>query len=374
MNILFPTGSFYPAQTGGPNNTIYWLSKMLNRQGMQPTVITSNAGIAEGKVPLAEWLSTDYGRVIYFPESIHYLPLKLIGATLREMKKADVVHLTALFYPPSWISAAWALWSGKPVVWSPRGELAPHALVFSTWKKRPVLWAIRKFLRKKVFFHATSPQEFLQIRKEMGDEARIIQLPNYFLLPAKVEARCEPYFLFIGRIHPIKAIDRLLEALVLSRLFNSSPFILKIAGDHQNNYGKYLQQMVDRLGLQEKVQFIGHVEGRAKQELIAKAWFSFLPSHTENFGNVVIESLSQGTPVTASRETPWQLLEEKKAGFWIDNTPAAIATIIDRIIMLPEKEYQIMRDNAYQTATDEFDIEKNIHRWISSYQSLLKNE
>ena len=50
-----------------------------------------------------------------------------------------------------------------------------------------------------------------------------------------------------------------------------------------------------------------------------------MPSHNENFGNVVVESLSQGTPVIASTGTPWKILEKYHAGYWIKNNPENIA-------------------------------------------------
>ena len=31
MNILFFIGSFFPAQDGGPNNSIYWIAKHLKK-------------------------------------------------------------------------------------------------------------------------------------------------------------------------------------------------------------------------------------------------------------------------------------------------------------------------------------------------------
>lgn len=369
--ILFPTGSFYPAQTGGPDNTVYWLTRALNSRGIQPTIVTSNDGITIGKVPFGKWLSTDYGRVIYFPERIHYLPLRLIATALREIRKADIVHLNNLFYPPSWISAAWAVWMGKPIVWSPRGELAPEALAFSTWKKKPVLWGIRKWLSSRVLFHATSRQEADDIRKNFGGQTRVELLPNYFMLPPKMDLSPEPYFLFLGRIHPIKGIDRLLKAAALSQKFRTSGFHLKIAGDDKNNYGNQLKQLVRQLDLDEKVEFIGYVEGEAKQRLLAQAYFAFLPSHTENFGITVIEALGQGTPVVASQKTPWQLLETRRAGYWVENVPAHMAGIIDRIIDLPEKTYQAMRRNACQSAREEFDIYKNVEHWLDLYKRLF---
>ena len=121
-----------------------------------------------------------------------------------------------------------------------------------------------------------------------------------------------PYLLFMGRMHPIKGIDRLLEALSASTLFRGSEYSLLIAGpDSDKMYARTLSELVQVLGLSAKVSFIGVVQGKEKEQLYADARVLILPSHAENFGNVVIESLAQGTPVVASTNTPWQVLEEE---------------------------------------------------------------
>ena len=53
-----------------------------------------------------------------------------------------------------------------------------------------------------------------------------------------------------------------------------------------------------------------------------------MPSHTENFGIVALESLVNGTPVVASKETPWSILHEFKAGYWINNTPSELSSAV----------------------------------------------
>jgi hypothetical protein len=68
----------------------------------------------------------------------------------------------------------------------------------------------------------------------------------------------------------------------------------------------------------KKVIYLGDVRGELKWSLIKKAQVLVLPSHSENFGNVVLEALSVGTPVIASKGTPWKILETKNAGMWIN--------------------------------------------------------
>jgi glycosyltransferase involved in cell wall biosynthesis len=119
--------------------------------------------------------------------------------------------------------------------------------------------------------------------------------------------------------------------------------------------------------LKEKVVFLGNVEGDQKFQLYADAYYSILVSHSENFGNVVIEALSQGTPVIASHGTPWQKLVDSKAGQWIDNNENEIAKSIDKVIAMDEENYLLVRENAYKLAL-EFDVYSNVDNWIKVLQ------
>lgn len=119
---------------------------------------------------------------------------------------------------------------------------------------------------------------------------------------------------------------------------------------------------MERLGLNDKVLFAGSMTGKQKIQAYASSRYSFLVSNSENFGNVVIEALSQGTPVVASRGTPWESLPQKHAGFWIENTPEEIGKTLDIIITQSEEEFYRYREGALNYSRD-FDIYEHISEW-----------
>jgi glycosyltransferase involved in cell wall biosynthesis len=374
LKILYPIGTLYPSQQGGPSNTVYWMAKALTETGHEITLVTTNL-LAENKVTADRWLETDFGRVIYHNERRHLLPSKMLRSVWKEMPACDIVHLTSLFYPPSLLSALMAKWHKKPIIWSPRGELDEKALVYSTWKKKPVLWALRQFFIGKTTFHSTSQEETKRVKGTLGRHAQVVEIPNFMELPPSEKSFQEkPYLLCVGRIHPKKALENLIAALPFSKNFMQSDFTLKIAGDADNAYGEQLKKRVVELGLSKKVEFLGMVEGEDKQRLYAGAHFSILPSHTENFGNVVIESLAQGTPVIASKGTPWEMLETENAGFWTENEPAALTTAIDKALNLSPGAYQIIRENALSLARQRFDIKANVEIWERTYRTIINSK
>jgi glycosyltransferase involved in cell wall biosynthesis len=373
LSIVFPTGSFYPAQTGGPDNTVYWITKALTRQGHHPLISTTDRGQPE-TTPLGRWFDTDYGQVIYTRNIIHYLPLRVLAHAISKLKSADVLHLSMITYPAAWLMALInTAFYRKPMVWSSRGDLDPPMLLRSRKKKKAVLWLINTLVNKDlVHFHSTCDAETSYIRNNFGAEAKVIQIPNYMELPERVEVPKEHYLLFIGRIDPKKAIENLIEGLGSSAAFLSSDFELKIVGDCDNQYGQGLVAQTAAAGLKHKVKFLGHRSGREKEELLAGAWFSIMPSHTENFGIVVMEAMAQGTPAVASTGTPWQILEERQAGYWVDNSPATLQKTVEEIIQLSPDRMAELSANALKLAREEFSIYANINEWEAAYHKVLQ--
>lgn len=373
MKIFFCIAYFYPSQKGGPANSIYWLAKALQNKGVQHTVVATDAGIQKNTIPVDRWIETEAGSVIYKKENNYIFWPKLITESARQVSKSDIIHLTSLFAFPSLMIAILSVLQRKKIVWSPRGELDDQALIYSSWKKKPVLFLVKHFLANTVTFHGTSAEETKHILRTFGTHTRIIEIPNLIELPKLIDRKPgkHGYLLFIGRIHPIKALDHLIQSLSKSHQFLASSFTLLIAGNAEDEYKSVLQRLIDNLNLQNRVKFIGQVEGEAKQLLFAEAYFTILPSHTENFGNVVVESLAQATPVIASTGTPWEILNESKAGYWVDNQVSALSLCIDHIISLKSEEYKAMRWNARQLCESKFDIDKNIDKWIGAYSSVL---
>lgn len=372
MSLLFPIGTIYPSQQGGPSNTIYWLAKALKKKGIEITIITTDIG-TNGKVISDKWLESNYGNVIYYSNQKNSFPWRLIYTSWRMIKNHDFVYLNSFFYVPSLILAIVSICKQKKVIWSIRGSLHPKAISYGSWKKLPILWLYKCFTSSRnVIFHATSEEESKNIKHFLGNSVKIVQIPNFIEVSYSASITpntTTPFFLFIGRIHPIKAIDHLIHALNKSIYFKHSPLKLKIAGIGDVSYIEELKNITNLSGIQEKVEFIGLVEGVEKQKLYAQAYFTILPSHSENFGNVVVESLSHGTPVISSHGTPWAVLEETKAGFWVDNSPISLAKAIDTAMIMQESEYKSYRENALTLASEKFDIDKHIEKWLDIFKT-----
>lgn len=363
MTLLISTTLFYPSRLGGPANTLYWLSKALVKAGVQVTVVTTDSHIEPGKVEPDKWVDVEGVKVRYCSAKGAML-MKELWHTWKEMKNCDTVMLCDMFQRQVLAVAFMARLRRKKIIWSPRGELMGPALAGSRMK-RWYIAIVRRCFGRYATFHATSEEEKAAIKEYIGSDAKTILIPNYIELPAQLkrEAVGDPYFLYVGRVTPIKALDRLIIGLAQSRLFKNSGYTLLIAGPNQNNYQQELEALIAQQGLDGRVQFLGNVFGKDKMQLYANARFSCLLSHSENFGNVIIEALSQGTPVIASKGTPWQVLDETHSGYWIDNSPESISQCVDAALSQADEDYAKMRNNARELANS-FDVEQNVGKWV----------
>jgi len=371
MRVLVSAGLFYPSQLGGPANTLYWLAKGLVAKGISVSVVTSNKYIEHGLVEYDKWISIDDIRIRYCSTKTK-LSCSVIWNSIKEINNCNCVILSSFFYMPNIFIALYTLLSSKKLIWSPRGELYNNAIKESN-AKQVFVKILKLIFKRRAVFHATSLEEKKNIEKYLGSNVKTFVIPNHMELPEKVKRNesKDMYLLYVGRIAPIKALDRLLLGLANSDAFIESDYKLLIAGGVEKQFEGYYNQLKkilsENLLLKEKVVFLGNVEGEQKFQLYADAYYSILVSHSENFGNVVIEALSQGTPVIASHGTPWQKLVDCKAGLWIDNNENEIAKSIDKVIAMDEEDYLHIRDNAYKLAL-EFDVYNNIDSWIKVLQ------
>ncbi len=166
---------------------------------------------------------------------------------------------------------------------------------------------------------------------------RIVYLPNFVPDTAAAGSIAPggraPLALALGRLHPNKGFDLLLEAL--SRTRNVA---LWIAGD--GPLRSSLERLTSRLGIAGRVHFLGWREDVAS--LLAAADLLVCPSLHEPLGNVVIEAWSAGLPVVATAsDGPVGLIRDGESGILVPlpgsrgGGPQALADAIERVCADP---------------------------------------
>ncbi|MEK7718734.1 MAG: glycosyltransferase, partial [Bacteroidota bacterium] len=170
--------------------------------------------------------------------------------------------------------------------------------------------------------------------------------------------------LFIGRLHPKKGVENLLRAV---SVLKNNDIVLTICGTGDDDYTLSLKNMANELGIADNVHFAGHVEGNAKSKIFWDSDVCIVPSYTENFAMVVAEALAHGVPVITSRGTPWQALESRGCGWWVENSPNILA---DTIRLARKSDLAAMGEKGREWIIEEFSWEKVAARMVAAYDSI----
>ena len=249
-----------------------------------------------------------------------------------------VVHDNGLWISFNYHIARSAERRGIPRIQSTRGTLDPQALSHRAWKKQIALrLGQQRVLDTVSCFHATATREVEAIRA-LGFKQPIALIPNGVKIPevpATFDSQATRTALYLGRIHPIKNLDALVEAWI-----SVAPkgWRLKIVGNAEMQYDRVLKKIVAQHHGSEMVEILGPVYGLEKQEMYRSSELFFLVSKTENFGISAAEALAAGVPVIASKDTPWECLEERNCGWWVNGDRQSLSTAIEAATALSSSE------------------------------------
>ena len=118
------------------------------------------------------------------------------------------------------------------------------------------------------------------------DKPEIIE-PN--IIKEKYELTKDSYLLSLGRIVPEKGLHYLIEAFKKCKTTKK----LIIAGGSEAN-SEYYNQLVEMAKDDDRIQFIGFVQGKTIAELYSNAYAFMLPSNLEGMANALLEAMSYG--------------------------------------------------------------------------------
>ncbi|WP_375239919.1 glycosyltransferase family 4 protein [Aurantibacter sp.] len=361
LKIVHIVPTYYPYQSGGSAYSLYRLNCGL--KNINKVVISE--GIKKKKKN--DHITHDLNHKVFFHNRFSFF---FINRIVKESKKADAIQLSSFFFPPNIFAFIVAKVFRKKIIISPRGEFFEYAL---SRKKKQKEFFIKIFnlINISSVFHATSEEEIELIREKITSKKKsIIKIFNSFDTEFNETETRLNQFLFLGRINPIKNIHS-----VFNVLKNTNDITFLIAGEanlpYEKEYLIFLKSEIKRLHLQQKVIFTGKIHNEEKYKLIARSRFLILPSHSENFGNVVLESLSQGTPVIASKGSPWSILENTKCGFHIDfNKEVEIKNSINSLMNLSENDL-IQVKKSCRKILENFSTHTINKQWEKLYYSKL---
>jgi glycosyltransferase involved in cell wall biosynthesis len=294
----------------------------------------------------------------------------------------EILHQHGIWMLYSRVTTRWRKRFKRPTVVAPHGTLREYALSISAWKKRLASFAYeRENLRLASCLHATAEAEALSFR-QYGLVNPIAILPNGIeeapIGTADDAERFRSLFafperrllLFMSRLHPIKGLSLLFEAMTLIRR-DLGDWCVVVAGPDEAGHRRQLEGMVQTLGLDGMVRFIGPLSAIDKRGAFASADVFVLPTRSDNFAIVVAEALAAGLPVITTTAAPWEDLRRHQCGWWVDVDAGAIRDAVLDAIHRPREELREMGQRGSALVRDQYLWERSARKSARVYEWLL---
>lgn len=368
MKIL-QTISGFGAKSGGTSTCTYDLLNAMHRQGSDVDLMTVTVKDASDKLM---GKGEDWIKALPNDRISTYGYSRNINRFLMQADY-DLYHTNGMWMHCNHETCVMARKKGKPYVITPHGMLYPQAMARSAWKKKLLLaiGGVDKDLKKATCIHATCKEEMEHYRA-LGYKNPVAVIPNPVPMPDFLKDierdNSVKRIGFLGRLHPRKNVEALIDAwILLEEKVKDSQLVIMGKGDE--SYEQMLRNKVRQHGL-GNVEFAGFITGREKFERLASLTALCVPSDFENFGMIVTEALSVGTPVIASLGAPWQELNTCHCGWWISNDVETLAKNIQEVLDLPESDIAEMGGNGKRLVEEKYSdmqvagMMKRLYEWI----------
>lgn len=292
---------------------------------------------------------------------------------LLDSVRPDIVHVNCCWTPDCAMIQRLAQKRGYKVVLTPHGMLEPWIIKRHYWtRKVPALWLYQKAaVQRADCVQATAESERNNLLKlgynsnikvvRLGIDAESIEMKRSWKKSQQI--------LFLSRVHVKKGINFLVEAADVLRNELQGYKIL-VAGEGDADYVEAMKRMISDRGLQDIVQLIGGVYGDEKWRLFQTSDFFVLPTHSENFGLAIAESLASGTPVITTVGTPWSDLNSSEAGAWIEIGTEPLVETLRKFLSLSEDELETMGRNGRKLIETKYSAHVMAEQMMEVYNGL----
>jgi D-inositol-3-phosphate glycosyltransferase len=179
--------------------------------------------------------------------------------------------------------------------------------------------------------------------------------------------------LFVGRIEPLKGLEKLLGALTYIE-GEKPPLLIIVGGDeHSQGQVQMLQHMAKDLQIEDRVSFVGSIAQDKLPLFYSAADICAIPSYYESFGMVALESLACGTPIVANNVGGMRyMVSQGEMGRIVnDNSPHNLASEISEMFRQPEGNGQHIKTR--RDRITQFSWSTIADRILQEYNRLLGN-
>jgi len=385
MRILHIIPSIDPA-TGGPVEGLRQRCTIYRNNGYEVEVATldSPASVAGWEFPAeVVGLGPSWGTYRYSRKMMPWL-------------KANLARFDVVFVDGVWQYNTYAAHRALAGTQIPYG-IFPHGMLDPYFKKRYPL----KHIKKEFYWHVilwrvlreatavlyTCEEEKVLARQSFarykvresvvpygtfGPDCDLAAASEEFL-ERWPDLRGKRLALALGRIHPKKATDILIEAFAAT-LGKDASWHLVIAGPDQVGWQKELEALAERLDITARITWAGMLEGTLKWGAFSAAEVFVIPSHQENFGIVVAEAEACGLPVIFSEKVNiWREVMNYWAGLVGEDTIEGTTGTLRRWSELSAQEIAALRLRSRKCFHELFDFNLTSKKAIEEVERMVRS-
>ncbi len=344
---------------GGPPKSVPYLCNCLNDLFVNTKLLSVKLFDKEFNSVVERfclnWKSFDYKffkKLRYSPKMLSYI-------------ESNISEITLIHIHNPWNYVAFLVYKVSkkyklPFLMSARGNFYDWALNQGKLQKF-IAWHLfqKDMLNRASCLHATAINEVYALRN-IGVTSPIALIPNGIDL-SEFENICsktkskknlslnvsKKYILFISRIHTSKGLHYLVRSFLdLSQKYNN--FDLLIVGPTDDfKYKMSLNRLIKINKLDNRVHFLGMLHGADRINVYNASSIFVLPSYTENFGLAIAEAMAAKLPVITTQGTPWQVIEDCDAGWWVELNQKNIDNALSEALSCSEDELKYKGMNGY---------------------------
>jgi len=235
---------------------------------------------------------------------------------------------------PDIILAHSAMWAGLAAAKICKGCNVPYIITehrsFFVWEKEAARKMVRSFYiphfkeaysecKKIIIVSESMKSGLLGLFPELEQKIQVIPNMingNYFCLPEKTRKNDPFVFLSAGRLAAVKGLEIIINAFNELLKKTDRKVLLRIAGRGESK--EQLEKQARQMNLSDRVTFLGRVSRDQMVQEMQGANCFLLASTYEAFGVVLIEAMSTGLPVIATRSGGPESILDESCGFLVE--------------------------------------------------------
>ena len=360
MKVAILIDTWFPFIGGGQINA-WEIARRIAKSNIQIDIITRNNGKDNLKYPknlkvfkLGSKSKPDnsFSKIVFLIRSFFFI----------KSQDYDLIHAHAFL--PGITARLLMVFKGVPAVFT------VHGTSINTKLSSPISRWLEKFILTQILYSAqiTVSRDFLKIK---NINKQVFYIPNGVDIArfdkVKMSKSGNPTLIFVGRLHPQKNLDTLINALKIVK--ESVPNIrLMIVGE--GKLKSELERQVRDLKLKENIRFLGPKTGSELINLYKSSHAFILPSIYEGQPLTLLEAWAAKLPVIVSKTGDCQyLVKNGRNGYFINNQYdfSDIARVIKKAF--ENKNLERLGLNGYNFVEEGFSWEKSATDTLKVYES-----